>query len=109
MTQTALIRHKRGDALLCAADVDTDLTGYTIRMQVRVPGADTLLADLSLGAGIDIVSTSPTQSRYTLRIDGATTAAWPLGLAQFDILYTAAGLPGRTDTWLLTVIDGVTR
>ena len=104
---SAAIRIKRGETLLLECTVANpdgsplDLTGWSIASQIR-DGHDTLIATLT----VDLYT--PVAGQY--RLTGATTGAWPQGLAHMDIAYTDAG--GRalsTETLTIGIEREVTR
>ena len=85
-------------------DLPIDLTGYSIDVDFIDPSTDAILANLSIGSGVTIVSLS--DGTYT--IDAGSTSAWPLGKMPFDIMYTFAGVPRHTETINLDVQRGYT-
>lgn len=90
------IAHKRGDTFMLgatatdAAGQPINLTGYTVRAQVRRPHA--LGGGLVAALVVDV--THATAGQYTLRASGdGTTAQWPVGKAELDIEYEAGTGP----------------
>lgn len=101
------IKHKRGDTLIWGADCASDLTGYAIKMQIRKANVATPLADLSIGAGIEI--TDIATGKYTIRVEANATKDWPVGQAQFDIQYTVGAVVASTETGAINVIADITQ
>jgi hypothetical protein len=65
---------------------DTDLTGYTARMQIRATlDSDTVLVELTTGAGITIDGAA---GQITLHLDDTETAAldWCDGIYDLEIV-----------------------
>jgi hypothetical protein len=83
-TNMTQIPHKRGTSFVLNCETDVPITGWTIASQVRTPqGA--LLATLA----VTITDRTPV-GKFTLSCL-TSTADWPVGTAEIDILYTNAG------------------
>lgn len=86
MTDQSTMTHKRGDSFdllvtIPAAWPDGYFADHTVAAQVRVLGAGTKLADLTV-AWVDPLTTR------TLRLTSLNTTAWPLCTAFFDVQFT---------------------
>lgn len=104
-----MITIKRGDTLSVAgvaaqdSGVALNLTGYTVRSQVR-SSAGALVAALS------VTVTSATLGTFTLDATAAATASWLTGRHVCDVEYTSAGgIVSSTETFAVVVLDDVTR
>lgn len=92
-----------GQALTAAAGPPLDLSGWTLRAQVRSL-TDMLLAELT------VVVTDATAGRFTLTAAAGVTATWAPGLARMDLQYNdPAGVVQSTETVELVVLPDVTR
>jgi hypothetical protein len=74
--------------------VPVDITGVTLHMQVRSGRslAGTVLADLSIGAGIDV--TDAVNGEFAFTLSATITASLPQS-AYYDVLATMADLTKR--------------
>lgn len=104
-----MITIKRGDTLAIAAAVTTDagavfdLTGYTLRSQVRSSSG-------ALVGTLTVTIVSAALGTYTLGAPAATTALWPTGQHLCDVEYVSAGgIVTSTKTFPLFVATDVTR
>lgn len=104
-----MITIKRGDTLAAAASIAqdsgaaVDLTGYTLRSQVRSSSGELVQA-------LVVVVTAPTLGTYTLSATATQTAAWPIGRHVCDVEYTSAGgVVSSTATFPVIVSEDVTR
>lgn len=103
----AEIKHKRGDSFRLSASVKTgadgvaiDITGWTIRSQLRKPDA-TLIDTLSVSY------IAPTGGSFEIYSDNSSI--WPTGVAVMDIEYTdGAGKIFSTETIQVRIMGDVT-
>lgn len=113
MPRVTAIRHKRGDTLAigvaetagptAATQQPVDLTGYTIRAQVR-DERDVLLAEFSV-----TIDEPRTLGTYVLGAAANVTAAWPLGSYLCDIeLRSGDGVVESSETFVLRVEADIT-
>ena len=80
----------------------TDFTGWTADSHIRKPDG-TLIADLV----VTFLDTDP--QTFQVQATGST-AAWALGAAVMDIMFTSGtGEIAYTDTVSITIVDRVTR
>jgi hypothetical protein len=103
--------HKRGDTLTwnCtykdSAGVPINLTGYTVRAQIR-DATEVQLVALTYTAANQ--GTSPGQ--FTLSATAAVTAAWAPGQYRCDIEYTDGSSTVRsTDAFIVEVVKDITQ
>lgn len=102
------MRIKRGDTLIVdvrreSAGQPVDLTGYTIRAQVRT-------AQGALLATLTPTITDAPGGRVQLRAAAATTATWEPGSYRYDVEFTSpAGDVLSSETLPLSVVADVTR
>lgn len=100
------IQFKRGDTFTLGCQFTTskgvpvDLTGYTIRSQIRKSSGD-LLAELTSEI------TDYIQGKYVLTNN--TTTSWDIGKHHCDIEYSKDGTVFSTDTFVVEVIRDETR
>ncbi len=98
---------KRGDTFLVQATAQQDgspqdLTGWTIRSQVR--NGSSLVAELS------VIYTNPGAGQYRLTCPASVTHNWPIKLLDCDVEYTSpAGQVISTETFKIDVKADVTR
>lgn len=102
---------KRGDDLLIPClesteGVGVDLTGYTVRAQVRTAKGE-LIADMTVTLGDQ--TTAP--GTFTLAVPRATTTTWEPGRTlEFDVEYTPpTGGAWSSPTVGIEVVKDVTR
>lgn len=102
---------KRGDDLLIPCleaieGVGVNLTGYTVRAQVRT-AKDELVADMTVTLGDQGVS----PGTFTLAVPKATTATWEPGRTlAFDVEYTPpTGAAWSSPTVGIEVVKDITR
>lgn len=104
------IFHKQGDTFSkpCVrqnkvTSVPVDLTGYTIKSQVRTrpDKGDTLVSEL--------VVTMVNAVAGSFILSNADTSAWPAEALVWDIQYTLAGVVLSTDSLYVQVYADVTR
>lgn len=100
---------KRGDtfSLKCTWKVDgipTDITGLTITSQVRAANG-TLIAELAPVP--DNQTANP--GGYALVAINPDTSGWPVGNAYCDIQIDDQGIDRSSDTFVIPVIEDVTR
>lgn len=100
------IHHKRGDTFFIANrltqdNAPIDLTGWTVRSQVR--DGDTLVQSLTYAVAV------AADGQYTLTAPAASTASWPVKTLLCDIEYTSpGGTVTSTETFQIVVIRDVT-
>ena len=106
MSQSTLIRHKRGDTFTATVTYRdstgtlVDLAGYTVRCQVK-NGSGVLIEALT----VTHVSTGV----VTISATAAQTALWPIATLKADIEYASAGgVVQSTDTFHLAVSEDIT-
>lgn len=75
-----ILKFKRGDTFILECTVPVNLTGWTVRSQVRY--GETLVDSLTF----EIVSVGAESSQYKLTRD--ITTDWPVGKLNCDIEYT---------------------
>ena len=106
---SATIQLKRGDTLRlkCTArngSTPTDLTGITIRSQVR-SGA-TLAHELDVDVSDQVVA----PGEFFLSASATVTAAWPVEPIQCDVEYTyPSGDVVSSPTFTISIVADVTR
>lgn len=89
-----------------------NLTGYTIRMQVRPTATDSATPILEATTGTDgrIVLTNPTSGIFTLTLSAATTAALTAGNYVYDLeLVSGSSVVTRLLEGDFIVVANVTR
>ena len=99
--QTVL--HKVGTTFVAAVSIDTDITGWTVKSQVRKLDGN-LVADLTFA----LVEAGELASTYTLtKLD---TSTWVEGKYHWDIRYTEPdGKITTTETVEVNVVRSITR
>ena len=101
-----MLNFKRGDtftteAVLVDGNTPTDLTGWSIRSQIR--RNNQLIDELV----VDIVA--PEEGRYTMT-SSAPTTNWPIATLRSDIEYTTpTGQIISTDTYYINCVEDITR
>jgi hypothetical protein len=104
-----LKKFKSGDTLQISglykvAGVATNLTGYTVRSQIKKGG--------SLIATFNVVIPNQNQlsnvGMFSMTIPAADTAHWTAGMYVCDIEFTSGGIVRSTETFEIPVIDGIT-
>lgn len=105
----ALPDFKRGDSFTasCVYKIDgvpTSLTGKAIAAQIRT--ADLALID-ALAVAIPDQTTNP--GRFTLTATPAQTALWPVAGLRCDIQFSQGGAVQSTDTFLVPVVQDITK
>jgi len=91
------IPHKRGTSFVLNCETDAPIVNWTIESQVRTPQG-------ALLATLDVVYVQRTPvGKFTLTCP-TSTASWPIGTAEIDILYTnASGVTFATNTQEITI------
>jgi hypothetical protein len=88
------------------AGVPQDLTGATIRAQIRTPSGG-LVATLE--PTLADQDDPETVGRFTLAPDPADTTGWPIGAHLADIEITIGGVIRSTETFVQPVVRDQTR
>lgn len=106
----SLAQFKRGDtfSLACTwkqSGVATSITGLTIAAQIRNPYGMSLVADLSVVAGNQ--TTNP--GAFILVASNPDTSDWPIGSLICDLQITNGSTIRSSDSFLIPVIEDVTR
>ena len=104
-----MITVKRGDTLSVAgvatqdSGVALNLTGYTVRSQVRSSAG-------ALVAALTVTVTNAALGTFALGATAAATATWLAGRHVCDVEYTSAGgVVSSTATFPIAVSEDVTR
>lgn len=103
-----VIPHKRGDTFqlrATAAQAGVDFTGWTVRCQVRVPGARG--APLSEAV---VTHVSRVLGSWVFDLKVADTTEWPIATLKSDIEYmTPGGQVVSTETFDIQCVEDITR
>lgn len=99
---------KRGDtfSLTCTwkdGGVPTSVAGLTITSQLRTHGALTLVANLTVMIGDQLVS----PGSFVLFAEG--TSSWPVGAMVCDLEVAQEGIIRSSESFIVPVAEGVTR
>lgn len=101
MTGGVAFTHPRGATFLMTIKTGIDLSGATIKSQIRSPVGEALIADLTV-TPIDLVA-----GTFTLQADSVN---WPIGQAIWDIQITeSSGVILYSDLVLFSVSRTATR
>lgn len=104
------LTHPRGDTLSLLGTwsengTPTDLTGWTVRSQVRTQ-TDDLVGELTITLANQL--TAPGQ--FTLAATAAQTAAWPVKVLRCDVEFTDPdGVVSSSDVFSLSILADMTR
>jgi hypothetical protein len=105
MTQLSI---KRGDTLALDCEVAGDLSGWTVRAQIRGTVNDALLSECVVS--VLAYDAEDEVTRYALTVAPNVTATWAPGRAVMDIEYTDPnGMVQSTETILIQIERDVTR
>lgn len=101
------LRVKRGETLALECALEGDLTGWTVRSQIRTPN-DRLLAECDVSPLV--YDAAEDMTRYTLTVSETLTATWAVGGAEGDIMYIdPEGIVQLTETFAIPIERAVTR
>ncbi len=99
------ITHPTGEADTLPVSIALDLTGYTARWEIAIPGAPLLLTDAN--GGVTFVTRSP--GAMTLNISAARGLALPIGVYSYDFwIISSTGDPLQICTGSFVVTPRVT-
>ena len=103
---------KKGDTLIIdcvkkdANGVVEDITGWDIVCKGKTEDAGALVFNTSTGSG-SITLTDPANGVFTIKVDD--TSAFPVGSVLSDVQYTISGNSFSTQTFIISVIKGVSQ
>lgn len=106
-----MISFKRGDTFKFAGTVSAvvggvptyDFSGWTVQAQLRAKPGGALIQQL------DALWVNASTGAVTIE-QSAASDAWPIGLAEMDLQFTApSGDRTSTETVIFKIVDGVTR